>query len=120
MEIRGYALSFSTYLQTPLDLYHAQVSSSIRDDSKLKDTLLKVVSVAFGIIFYPSFGALYLIGRLIDWTIFQTVSPTSVHEKATTEETRQYDETGRMSGGFEQGLSHWISYPQGRNIQTLF
>jgi len=90
MEIKNSLLSFLGYLQTPFDIYHADVCSNIRYDHEYVDTIQKVITVTLGIVLYPALGALYLVGRVLDWMIYQTVKPTAMHETASLEEVNHH------------------------------
>lgn len=84
MALGNFFLETSRYFQIPFDFYCAKLASDMYQDAQRQNLLNKVMLLAVKIICYPLFTTFFLIGRTIDWIVWQTVTPTKIHEQAST------------------------------------
>ncbi|WP_420420567.1 hypothetical protein [Simkania sp.] len=83
MEIQKSILTITGYLQTPFEIFCADLYEPI-EPGNYTQFFLKVLNLALAVICYPVFGAAYLIGRVTELLIAQTVEEGPMREEATS------------------------------------
>lgn len=121
MEVKNSLFCLANKLETPLYWYHGQVldpsfvdtSSTIYYAAYLSK---KVLQVALGIILYPTFGALYLVGRVIEWLTLQCTDHRSIHDPASPSATTKYQNIFKQFQRKTEALLHAKTPPPSREL----
>ncbi|WP_420420757.1 hypothetical protein [Simkania sp.] len=109
--------SISRYMEYPLELYQAEINTSIQENHYYLETLRKVVVYVLGIVLYPTFTILSLIGKGIKLLEGEACSstneshPTS-NERGPTSTDSLTNSNTRLQLDPNQQTSGFISYEE--------